>query len=205
MLKREDLSSAKKIVNALLRGDKGKVAVCYLRLTKRTKNTSDAESKETAYLWKRVVSSSRDKCWSWQVVLVDKKQQHLLPNTIPVWEDDARNGSRSMINFERAGVNLELTQADLPLVSRMIGEPIERKRLKNTIRCWYIKRGEFIPSNKEFSRSLIALRCKIKEMQTGYSELFRMSKEQLLEKGFEEKEIEIISRFKELSTVKKYQ
>lgn len=201
MLKREDISTAKHIVMSLLFGKavEDKVVVCYRRLDTRRNNvpTNNIEiEKQTNYCWERVSSSIRKNCWSWQLVMVDVQDSHKLPSHIPVWEDDEINGERSLINFARMGCNVELAQADLPLVSRLIGEPISKKQQGNGIRCWYIHRGLFIPSNKQFSRLLISVRSKVLKNKISFRELFKMDEIALAGFGLSRKEREMVNQIK---------
>lgn len=201
MLKREDISTAKHIVMSLLFGKavENKVVVCYRRLDLRRNSVPPNNrhtEKQTHYCWERVTSSVRKNCWSWQLVMVNECDVNELPRHVPVWEDDDMNGERSLINFSRMGYEAELVQADLPLVSRLIGEPISKKRQGNGIRCWYIHRGQFIPSNKQFSRLLISVRAKVLRSKISFRDLFKMDEITLVGFGLSRKEREMVAQIK---------
>lgn len=197
MLKREDTTAAKNIVGALLRDieKEGLVVVCYRRIDRNkhnTPNNSTLKDQQTQHGWERVTGNSRSYCWSWQAVLVPEKKTWLLPHHIPIWEDDACNGTRSLINFDRMGIDFVLEQADLPLVSRLIGERISRKKSYRPVRCWYINHGKMIACNKPFSRLLIGLRTKLNNHKLPFWELYSLSNEQLSKLGLSKAEIELV-------------
>lgn len=197
MLDRATIADAKLIIRTVLHQDPHRVAYCYRRTKRRTFHPSAVSEVGllTPYVWERVVCSTRKHCWSWQVVLVEKTDEPNLPDYISIWQDDPKNGTRGLINTDRAEVASIIAQADVPLVSALMGERLNRKNNGfNDPPVWHVEGGQFLPSAIKYSKAVIGIKNKLKQLEgISFRDVLTDDTLYLTRLGFTPKEIEVLT------------